>query len=258
MGKREKITSAVDWVDLKKEALYLRDKNLLSLIHGADFVDAIYHLWLHKRPSQKQKRMLNAVLVSFCGGWNITVPTIMAARLAATTKAPIAQCLAAGFCAGGPAHTSAIHEIMVIYLSKDLDEIDDYVRERLRNGEKVPGFGHPILKKDPRPPVLRKLCDRFGVSGEYVAKFDRIQEILNHEKGIHANIDGINGAILLDLGFKDASFGPAFFLMSRSLSMTAHVLEEYKNRPFKALDMVHPGFKKMAYQYAGALDDDAF
>ena len=247
----ERIESAVDWVDRKDEMLYVKDKSILALIDDADYVDVIFHTWLHKTPSDAEKRMLNGVLVSFCGGWSITVPTIFSARLAATTRAPIAQCLSAGFCSGGPAHTSAIHDIMQIYLSKDLDEIEEFVYERLRKKEKVPGFGHPILKKDPRPPKLRKIYEELGISGDAIKKFDRIQEILTKEKGIYANIDGINGAILVDLGFRDPSYGPAFFLMSRSLSMTAHIIEEYKNKPFSALEMVYPGFERMNYKFNG-------
>jgi len=251
--------SDVDWVDRRSERLYVRDKDLLQLIEDSDFVDAIFHMWLCKRPADNEKRMLNAVLVSFCGGWSITVPTIFSARLAATTRAPMAQCLSAGFCSGGPAHTSAIEKIMEIYKSVELADAEDYVLKKLNRDGKVPGFGHPILRKDPRPPLLRKLYDELEIRGETIKKFDKIQETLNRKKGIFGNIDGINGAILHDLGFTEPSYGPAFFLMSRSLSMTAHIIEEYKNKPFSALKYVYPGFEKMEYGFSkeikGARED---
>lgn len=250
------IESGVDWVDLKGEELYIRDRNLKYLIKNMDFVETIYHFWLHRKPTQAQKRMLNAVLVSFCGGWSVTVPVILSARIAATTRAPIAQCLSAGFSAGGPSHTSAIHEIMKVYLSKDQTEIEAYVMDQIGKKAKVPGFGHPILRQDPRPPVLRKLCRDLDLEGDCVNKYDKIQKILKKEKGIYGNVDGINGAIIADLGFTDPSYGPAFFLMSRSLAMTAHIIEEYKNEPFRALDFVFPGFEKMIYKHKGALLDD--
>ncbi|MFH1394433.1 MAG: citrate/2-methylcitrate synthase [Candidatus Micrarchaeota archaeon] len=242
--------SGVDWVDLEKERLYVRDKDLLSLIEGSDFVDTIFHMWIHKKPAENGKRMLNAVLVSFCGGWSITVPTILSARLAATTRAPIAQCLSAGFCSGGPAHTSAIERIMDIYNSVELNDIEGYVLRKIEEDGKIPGFGHPILRKDPRPPLLRRLYDELNIGGETIWKFDKIQETLNRKKGIFGNIDGINGAILKDLGFEDPSYGPAFFLMSRSLAMTAHIVEEYKNKPFSALQYIYPGFERMEYGFS--------
>ncbi|MEW6748345.1 MAG: citrate/2-methylcitrate synthase [Candidatus Micrarchaeota archaeon] len=243
------LESAVDWVDIDKEILYIRDKNLLELVKNSDFVETIFHAWIHKKPSKNEKKMLNAVLVSFCGGWNITVPTIFSARLAATTRAPMAQCLSAGFCSGGPAHTSAIQSIMELYSSVGLEELEGHVLEKLKTSGKIPGFGHPILRKDPRPPILKEIYHSLGLRGDAMKKFERIESILNKEKGIYGNIDGINGAILLDLGFKDPSFGPAFFLMSRSLAMTAHIIEEYQNKPFSALKMVYPGFEKVDYAH---------
>ncbi len=251
-----KTKSSVDWADLESGVLYVRDRKLLSMIRECDFIDAIFHTWLHKRAAPNEKRMLNAVMVSFCGGWSIIPPVVFSARLAATTRAPMAQCLAAGFCAGGPAHTSAIQRIMEVYVSTPLDRIDEYVESALAKGEKIPGFGHPVVDRDPRPAALRKLFEESGVGGDAVRKFDRIEAMLSERKGIHGNIDGISGAILIDLGFKDPSFGPAFFLIGRSLSMTAHIIEEYKNEPFSALEMVYPGFKEIDYEYIGRLEGD--
>ncbi len=251
-----KTKSSVDWADLDTGTLYVRDRKLLSMITECDFIDAIFHTWLHKKAAPNEKRMLNSVMVSFCGGWSIIPPVVFSARLAATTGAPMAQCLAAGFCAGGPAHTSAIQRTMDVYMSIPLGRIDRYVENTLKKGEKIPGFGHPVVDKDPRPQVLRKLFEESGIKGDAVRKFDRIEAILSERKGIYGNIDGISGAILIDLGFKDPSFGPAFFLIGRSLSMTAHIIEEYKNKPFSALDMVYPGFREVDYEYSGRLEGD--
>lgn len=234
--------------------MYVRDKKLLSIIREYDFIDAIYHTWLHKKATENEKKMLNAVLVSFCGGWSIIPPVVFAARLAATTRAPMAQCLAAGFSASGPAHTSAIEGIMRTYLT--VKDIETYVYEKLGKGERIPGFGHPVLPRDPRPAVLRKLVEELGLARENVGKCDKIEAILSKEKGIYANIDGINGAILTDLGFTEPAYGPAFFLLGRSLSITAHVIEEYRNAPFKALDLVYPGFEKIEYEYRDTLEQD--
>lgn len=253
MREDEYVTSGVDWADLSSGTLYVRDKKLLSMIEDSDFIDAIFHTWLQKKPNQAEKRMLNAVLVSSCGGWGIIPPVVMSARLAATTKAPIAQCLAAGFCASGPAHTSAIEEIMKIYLGKRVDQIEDYVYGMLARNDRIPGFGHPVLPRDPRPAALRRLVDELGLAREAVLKCDIIQDTLQKEKNIYANIDGINGAILIDLGFRDPSFGPAFFLMGRSLSITAHIIEEYKNPPFHALNIIYPGYDRMEYEHGEAI-----
>ena len=254
MREESRLRSGVDWADLGKGVLYIRERKLLSMIRDSDFIEAIFHSWLGKRPSGNEKKMLNSVMVSFAGGWSIIPPVVFSARLAATTRAPIAQCLAAGYSASGPAHTSAIESIMKLYIEED--DIESYVHEKIRRGEKIPGFGHPVLAKDPRPAELRKRATELGIAGEAMEKFDKVQEILNKEKGIFANIDGINGAILVDLGFKDPAYGPAFFLMGRSISITAHIIEEYKNKPFTALNMVYPGFEKIEYEHRDNLEPD--
>lgn len=254
MREETELRSGVDWADLEKGTLYIRERKLLSMIRESDFIEAIFHSWLGKKPAENEKRMLNAVMVSFAGGWSIIPPVVFSARLAATTKAPVAQCLAAGYSASGPAHTSAIEGIMKVYIEED--EIGDFVYEKIKRGEKIPGFGHPVLAKDPRPAELRKLATELGIAGNAVGKFDKVQEILSKEKGIFGNIDGINGAVLIDLGFTNPAFGPAFFLMGRSISMTAHIIEEYKNKPFSALNMVYPGFEKIRYEHRDNLEPD--
>ncbi|MFA5105393.1 MAG: citrate/2-methylcitrate synthase [Candidatus Micrarchaeia archaeon] len=243
------VHSSVDWADLEKGRLYVRDMPLERMVREHDFIDALYHTWLHKKPSPQQKRMLNAVLVCFAGGWSIIPPVTFAARLAATTKAPIAQCIAAAYCASGPSHTSAIEGVMAIYRDVELKDMESFVHSRLEKGGQIPGFGHPVVARDPRPVVMRKLCDELGMVGPAVRKFDVIESTLNGKKGIYGNVDGINGAILNDLGFVEPSYGPALFLLGRSLSITAHILEEYKNKPFEALKLVYPGFHQIDYGY---------
>jgi len=245
----ERYQSAVDWADLQEGRLFVRDKELSEMVEGMDFVDAIFHTWIMKKPSQGEKRMLNSLLVSFCGGWSIIPPVVFSARLAATTKAPMAQCLAAGFSASGPCHTSAIEEIMGIYRDVPIDGIEGFVEDALRRGKRIPGFGHPVLPKDPRPDMLMRRSEALGTSARGMEKARRISAILSGRKGIHPNIDGMAGAILHDLGFTDPAYGPAFFLMGRSLSMTAHIIEEYRNPPFKALELVYPGFGNIDFKH---------
>lgn len=239
---------------MKSGTLYVRERKLSTLIENFDFIDSIFHTWIEKKPNDNEKKMLNSVLVSFIGGWSIIPPVVFSARLAATTKAPMAQCLAAGFSASGPAHTSAIEKIMEIYLTTEIEDIEELVEEKLSKSEKIPGFGHPVLPKDPRPVVLRKLAEDNQIVGDAIRKYDKILDILTKKKQIFANIDGMAGAILVDLGFRDQSFGPAFFLMGRSLAMTAHIIEEYKNPAFSALNLVHPGFEKIEYRYRDSLE----
>ena len=245
---RDKILeSSIDWPDLEKGRLYVRDRELLDMVDNLDFVDTIFHTWIHKKPNRNEKRMMNAVLVSFSGGWSFLPPVVFGARIAATTRAPMAQCLAAGFCAGGPLHTSAIEGAMELYLSRG-DAVAE-AKRKLKRGEAVPGFGHPAVPKDPRPDVLHSLSKRLKVRGAAVRKFERVERLMLKEKGVHPNIDGINGAILVDLGFRDKAYGPAAFLIGRSLGLTAHIVEEYGMEPYSIMSIVNSNFGKVRYRY---------
>ncbi len=48
------------------------------------------------------------------------------------------------------------------------------------------------------------------------------------------NVDGAIGALLADMGF-EAETGKAFFAISRITGLTAHILEEYKERPVRTI-----------------------
>lgn len=189
--------------------------------------------------------MLNAVMVSFCGGWSFLPPVVLASRLAATTRAPMAQCLAAGFCAAGPLHASAIEDAMRMYVQEE--DVGVYAQRTLDAGGRIPGFGHPAVKKDPRPQALRRLADRYGVAGEAVGEFDHLCGLVNRRKGIHPNVDGINGAILVDLGFRDPAFGPAAFMIGRAVGLAAHVVEEYGKDPYYIMSPMNASFGQVRY-----------
>ncbi len=245
MIRPSKIESAVDWADYKSGKLYVGKRELGHLIRSSDFIGAIYHSWLRKDPTRSEKAMLNAVLVSFSGGWSFFPPTVLSSRLAASTGAPISQCLAAGFCASGPSHAGAIEKSMELFLSEENPA--GYVGRMVSSGRAVPGFGHPAIRRDPRPKVLRKLAKELGIEGKALRKFDRIGRDLYRAKGIRPNIDGINGAILVDLGFENPAYGTAIFLLGRMLSLTAHILEEYERPPFDIYKVILPACRQVRY-----------
>jgi len=240
-----KIESSVDWADYESGELFIGTRKLSGLIREADFIDTIFHSWLRKKPSKNEKKMLNAVIVSFSGGWGFFPPTVMASRLAASTKAPMSQCLAAGFCASGPAHAGAIEKVMEAHL-QEKDPMA-YMDRMFAANMVIPGFGHPSVKKDPRPDVLRKIAAELGVEGEAVGNYDIMGARILREKKIHPNIDAINGAILVDLGFRRPGYGTAFFLLGRMLSLTAHIMEEYERPPFHVYKALMPARKLVRY-----------
>lgn len=237
MGNEKiRFKTEIDWLDVENDGAYIRGHHLVDLMQEKDFLDIIYLMLLNRHPTKEQKKVLNAVLIGFSGGMGIQPPTVLVPRIVASTKAPVAQCLAAGMAAAGESHASAVEEAMKMYIRIKAENIDceKFVENAFNEKIKLPGFGHPVFKRDPRPPFLLKLAEECGIIGEYTRIMMKIEEEMFKRKGIHANVDGATGAILLDLGFTNPKHGPSLFLLARTISMAAHVIEESTSAPWDA------------------------
>ena len=73
------------------------------------------------------------------------------------------------------------------------------------------------------------MVDKLDYKSDYLVIYDIIKEEVGKKYGINPNIDGISSAILLSLGF-EPEHGTGLFLISRSVDMLAHIVEE-KSRP---------------------------
>ena len=212
-----------------------------DLIGNISFPEMVYLLLKGELPSKNQVKMLQAVLVSFCDH-GLTPPSTQAARLMASAGSPIPACLSGGILAFGENHAGAIENAMKIMqegikLKENSDLSIDVLASKLvnyslDNSKKVPGFGHRYHKEDPRATKLQKLARKYGYYGDHLKLALSMQEILYARKGIKMNIDGVNAAILSDMGF-DWNLGCGFFIIGRLPGILAHVAEEKNEKPFK-------------------------
>lgn len=84
----------------------------------------------------------------------------LAARVTASTGADLYSCVLAALAAlSGPKHGGAVHRIEALLDEAGAaDQAADVVHRRLRRGETVPGFGHPLYRGgDPRAAPLLEL-----------------------------------------------------------------------------------------------------
>lgn len=236
----------IDGVDPLGQKLYVRGKDLNDLIGKVSFTEALFHILLNRMPNEVEKELLDAVLVSFHGGFGFSTPSVLLPRLAATTGSSVAASLAAGYSGGGRYHLGATQEAMGMYedilKSKKGDLAQhtvNYLKGTMDSGKRIHGFGHPLFKRDPRPSCLRSLIKKLKFTSDYITIYDAAEEFLAKAKGIHPNIDGINGVILLSLGFKK-DHGTGLFLLSRTSAMLAHVVEERTKEPFYSERRLYP------------------
>jgi citrate synthase len=100
------------------------------------------------------------------------------------------------------------------------------IAARLRNGDHVPGFGHPLYPSgDPRAEVLIRLAERAG-SAAALRPFRHLfragSELLHDEPNLDAGL----AAVSRTCGLPDEA-PLLLFAVGRTIGWIAHALEEY-------------------------------
>jgi len=130
----------------------------------------------------------------------------------------------------GPLHGGA-NEGVIKMLQEigDLDKVDDFVADCLKNKKKIMGIGHRVYKVlDPRAPHLQRMAQQLGAKlGEtkWLDMSERIAEIMLREKNLYPNVDFYSATVYYSLGLPTDLFTP-LFAISRTSGWTAHVLEQ--------------------------------
>jgi len=151
-----------------------------------------------------------------------------AARVAASTGAPIAACLLAGLATlTGPRHGGA--GAAAIALVEDAERLgaDEAIARWLAHDRPLPGFGHPLYPEgDPRAQAL--LPDLEIDDGLL-----HLRDAVFAATGLHPNIDLALAALTRSLHLPaDAPF--RLFALGRSVGWTAHAIEQVtSNRPIR-------------------------
>ncbi|MBI1312402.1 hypothetical protein GC176_14015 [bacterium] len=278
--------TAIDGVHINAEQLNVRSRDLNELIGTVTYTEALFHVLLGRIPTEQERKLLDLVLVAFHAGFGILPPTTLVPRLVAGTGVGTAQAMAAGFLASGPYHVGAAELAMKMYgeiadeffASRQSDtpptagELEQFAYEaakvRLQRGETLGGFGHPLLRKDPRPIHTRRIIAELGASGPYFDVYDGVARLLQESKGIPPNVDGITGAIMLHLGFQP-QHGTGLFLLARSSAMLAHIVEEQTEMPYQTMKrfmflpvampkLFNADFKKINKWFNGLRDSKTF
>ena len=214
------------------------------LVSGGGFVDpdpvlshaANFLLMLTgQRPGATETRAFDVAL-TLHADHELNASTF-AARVTAATLSDLYSAIVAGVGAlKGPLHGGANADVMrmLITIGEDADHerVELFVRDRLRNKEKVPGFGHRVYRtEDPRATHFRRMSREVGERAGNTRWFEisqRIETVMKAEKQIDANVDFYSASTYYLLGIPIALFTP-IFAVSRVSGWTAHALEQYAN-----------------------------
>lgn len=217
-----------------------RGYNQEDLIEKIRFSDMVFLLLKGRIPTIKEGKLLNHILVSFCDH-GPTPPSTQTARLITSSGSPLNSAVAGALLSFGNKHAGAIEKTMELYQSaiksihltgnRDIDNkqivslaIDIFNQYNQKN-EKIPGFGHRYHNEDPRAKKMIELAIEESMIGNHTKLALSIQNLLSDSKNIKLNIDGINAALLSDLGFTP-DLGLGIFIIGRIPGIIAHINEE--------------------------------
>jgi citrate synthase len=198
---------------------------------SAERFDFAARLWLRlgrAGPTPELLDLLNTTLILVADA-DVSTPTTIAARLGASVRADLYSVLAAAMHCSGGAVQSASSLAVESYLEamQRNSSISQFVGERLREGEALPGFGHWRLPGgDSR---ARLILDRLLALPTHAEKVDRLGAFLElqTQRGLPPpNIGFAIAAVAYVAGMIRGS-GEMIFALGRSAGWIAHAIEQY-------------------------------
>jgi len=136
-------------------------------------------------------------------------------------------------------HHGAGTEAMKMFIEiKDLENIKNYLKHRIRSGTKIFGMGHRIYRGfDPRAALLKEMLKRRAINTDnnwLIQIIDKVASeggaLLADLKGVqtYPNVDLFNAATYSTFGFPP-EFNTTLFALSRVAGWSAHILESQTN-----------------------------
>jgi citrate synthase len=224
--------------------IWIHGHDVAGLMRTATFTDIIFLLHRGRMPSDPERRLFDAMLISIADH-GPGAPSGAASRMVASAnRAAPEAAVAAGILAIGDAHAGAglaCFEILAASLQRAEREgmtpaqaASAIVGEARAQGRRLPGFGHRKFRQDPRTVILFDMATEHGLAGRGVALIQEVETAVRTQiKALPINVDGAIAAILLDLGFK-APMAKFLFMIGRVAGLTAQVQEEYsRERPMR-------------------------
>ncbi len=240
----------MDWktsiTEVIPDHIRIRGYEVGDLMENLDLGQGVFLLLKGELPSPKQGKMMNALLLAVMDH-SVMAPSACAARFVASGGSPIQSAVAAGLQALGAHHGGAIEEAQYLFTEgvksareegKSITEkAKEVVTEYGRDKKRLPGFGHPYHKQDPRTVKLMELAERLNLGGEHIEFCNAVAEAITDVMGkkLVINVDAAMAATLADMGFQ-CEMARGFFIISRAAGLVAHAFEEYtRERPFRAV-----------------------
>lgn len=182
-------------------------------------------------PLKRKPLALLELALVLCADHELNASTF-AARVAASTGADLYACLSAGLAAfSGPLHGGASEQVEVLAREAgDAAGAAAAVRDRMRRGELLPGFGHALYADgDPRAAPLLEAALALAPRAPRVRTIAAIVAAMDGAGRPKPNVDAALAAACAALDLP-IGMGAAIFAIGRSAGWVAHVLEQSESK----------------------------
>jgi len=214
--------------------VHIHGYKITDLIDKVSFTDAIWLELKGELPNEKEKAMLDGILISTMDN-GLGPPSVTNARNSASAGNPMQAAVAAGVLGVGDSHGGAIEECArLLQMGLTAEKL---VEKVVGSGDRIPGYGHKVYTEDPRAKQIFAKAKSLGFYGEHCELAVKVEQVLEEKKGkkIPINVDGAIAAVVSDMGF-DYRLGKGFFLIGRVVGLVAHVFEEMvREKPYRRI-----------------------
>jgi citrate synthase len=194
---------------------------------GAPIAERLWARLSGRRPAPALLAALRAALVLLAD--HELAASTLAARVAASVRADPYAVVATGLGAmGGALHGGASLGVENLLTAAATPAgVPAVIRDLLRRGERVPGFGHFVYKAgDPRAALLLDLVRAAAPRSRMLAVADSVRAEVSGRGLPGPNIDFALAVLARTAGMTSGA-GEAIFAVARTAGWTAHAIEEY-------------------------------
>ncbi len=199
-----------------------------SLSHAANLL----YMMKGERPSEEEARIIDVSLILYAEhDFNASTFT---ARVIAGTLADMHGAVTGAIAAlKGPLHGGANEQAMAMLKEiGSIENVEPFMRDAFARKRKIMGFGHRVYKHgDHRAGILHKLGRAYAEKqGPEALRWfeigEKVQRIMEEEKGIHPNVDFPCGMTYFVLGIPVPQYTP-IFVAARITGWCAHIMEQH-------------------------------
>ncbi|MDM7272897.1 citrate/2-methylcitrate synthase [Sulfurihydrogenibium azorense] len=216
-------------------------ENFLYMLNGKS-VEKIYWQTLDKTLILHAEHTINA--------------STFTAMVVVSTLADLYACVSSAIGSlSGRLHGGANEEVYKMLSSLPNDEkiIREYIENKLKNKDKIMGFGHRIYKTyDPRAKIMKYLLENLQKEKptpilKKAEIFEKIALEYLEEKKIYTNIDFYSGVLYSQMGIP-SDFFTTIFAMARVPGWIAHCIEYVRNNKLFRPTQVYDGGHNIHYK----------